>query len=288
MALATLVGCVSGIAVSAMTWVTQTLRELLYGLPAGTRLSAADAVTPTLLLVGPCLGGALLGLVILAAAYLRGPRKRPAIDPIEANALHGGRMSLRDSVYLALQNVISNGCGASVGLEAGYTQIASGLASRLGIAFEVRRSDLRTLVGCGAAGAIAAGFGAPLAGAFYAFELIIGTYSIATLTPVVVAALCGNLVSRSLIETQPLVDLGDMQAVTTSHVTSMEILPSLALGLVCAALGILIMRGVTLVERLVQASGLPRAAAPAFGGLCAEPAEQVLRRCWEGAKALVS
>ncbi|MFX8067277.1 chloride channel protein, partial [Acinetobacter baumannii] len=92
------------------------------------------------------------------------------------------------------------------------------------IAFEVRRSDLRTLVGCGAAGAIAAGFGAPLAGAFYAFELIIGTYSIATLTPVVVAALCGNLISRALIEAQPLVDLGDMQAVTTSHVTSLEIL----------------------------------------------------------------
>jgi CIC family chloride channel protein len=267
-ALATLVGCVAGVAVSAMTWVTQSLRELLFLLPSGMRLSAADTVTPALLLIGPCLGGALLGTLIVAMHYIRGPRKRPAIDPIEANALHGGRMSLRDSVYLALQNVISNGCGASVGLEAGYTQIASGLASRLGTAFEVRRSDLRTLVGCGAAGAIAAGFGAPLAGAFYAFELIIGTYSIATLTPVVVAALCGNLVSRSLIETQPLVDLGDMQAVTTSHVTSMEILPSLALGLFCAALGILIMRGVTLVERLVQASGLPRAAAPAFGGLC--------------------
>jgi CIC family chloride channel protein len=167
-----------------------------------------------------------------------------------------------------VQNVISNGSGASVGLEAGYTQLASGLASRLGIAFEVRRSDLRTLVGCGAAGAIAAGFGAPLAGAFYAFELIIGTYSIATLAPVVVAALCGNLVSRSLIQTQPLVELGDMQAVTTSHITSLEILPSLALGLICALLGILIMRGVTLVEQLVQASGLPRAAGPAFGGLC--------------------
>ncbi|MGU3665045.1 chloride channel protein [Methylobacterium sp. A49B] len=267
-ALATLVGCIAGAAVSAMSWVTQSLRELLFLLPQGLRLSAADTVTPALLLVGPCLGGALLGTLIVAMQYVRGPRKRPAIDPIEANALHGGRMSLRDSVYLALQNVISNGCGASVGLEAGYTQIAAGLASRLGIAFEVRRSDLRTLVGCGAAGAIAAGFGAPLAGAFYAFELIIGTYSIATLTPVVVAALCGNLVSRSLIEAQPLVDLGDMQAVTTSHVTSMEILPSLALGLFCAALGVLIMRGVTLVERLVQASGVPRAAAPAFGGLC--------------------
>lgn len=267
-ALATLVGCVAGVTVSGMTWLAQGLRELIYRLPPGTRLSAAEGVAPILLLVGPCLGGVLLGLVILAMNYVRGPRKRPAIDPIEANALHGGRLSLRDSLYLALQNVISNGFGASVGLEAGYTQIASGIASRLGIAFEVRRGDLRTLVGCGAASAIAAAFGAPLTGAFYAFELIIGTYSIATLTPVVVAALCGSLISRALIDTQPLVDLGDIQAVTTAHVTSLEILPSLALGLVCAVLGIGIMRAVTLVERVVQASGVPRAAAPAFGGLC--------------------
>jgi chloride channel protein, CIC family len=266
--LATLVGCIAGAGVSAMTWITQSLRELLYVLPSGLHLSAADAVAPALLLVGPCLGGAALGLVIVGVNYVRGPRRRPAIDPIEANALHGGRMSLRDSLYLAFQNVISNGFGASVGLEAGYTQLASGLASRLGIAFEVRRSDLRTLVGCGAAGAISAGFGAPLAGAFYGFELIIGTYSIATLTPVVVAALCGNLVAQALVQTQPLIDLGAVQAVTTSRVTSMEILPSLALGLACAGLGILIMRGVTLVERLVQASGVPRAAAPALGGLC--------------------
>ena len=86
--------------------------------------------------------------------------------PLEANAIHGGRMSLGDSVYVAFQNVISNGGGASVGLEAGYTQIAGGLASRLGIAFELRRSDLRTLVGCGSAAAIAAAFGSPLTGAF--------------------------------------------------------------------------------------------------------------------------
>jgi chloride channel protein, CIC family len=266
--LAALLGCVSGAMVSGMTWLTQGLRELIYRLPAGARLSAADDVAPALLLLGPCLGGAALGLYFIGLNYLRGPRKRPAIDPIEANALHGGRMSLRDSLNLAVQNILSNGCGASVGLEAGYTQICSGLASRLGIAFEVRRGDLRTLVGCGASAAIAAAFGAPLTGAFYAFELIIGTYSIATLTPVVVAALCGSAVSRALIDTRPLVASGDLHAVTGSHVTSVEILPSLALGLFCAALGILIMRGVTLVERAVQASGLPRAAAPAFGGLC--------------------
>ncbi|MDP4027022.1 chloride channel protein [Methylobacterium sp. NEAU 140] len=251
-----------------MTWLTQGLRELLYQLPPGTRLSAADAVPPVLLLIGPCLGGALLGLLIVAAHYVRGPRKRPAIDPIEANALHGGRMSLRDSLYLALQNIVSNGGGASVGLEAGYTQLCSGVASRLGIAFELRRGDLRTLVGCGASAAIAAAFGAPLTGAFYAFELIIGTYAIATLTPVVVAALCGSFVAGSLMHTQPLVAFENVAAVTGSHVTSLEVLPSLALGLLCAGLGVLIMRGVTLVESVVQASGIPRAAAPAFGGLC--------------------
>ncbi|WP_409564253.1 chloride channel protein [Methylobacterium sp. J-076] len=266
--LATVVGCLSGIAVSGMTGLTQGLREVLYRLPAGSRLSAMDAVSPILLLVGPCLGGIALGLLIVLVNYVRGPRKRPAIDPIEANALHGGRMALRDSLYLALQNIVSNGSGASVGLEAGYTQVCSGVASRLGIAFELRRGDLRTLVGCGAAAAIAAAFGAPLTGAFYAFELIIGTYTIATLTPVVVAALCGSLVSQAILGTQPLVAFDNMQAVTTSHITSLEIVPSLMLGLFCAALGIAVMRGVTLVERVVQASGLPRIAAPALGGLC--------------------
>lgn len=266
--LATFVGCLSGVTVSGMTWLTQGLREVLYRLPAGSRLSAMDAVTPILLLAVPCLGGIALGLIIVLANYIRGPRKRPAIDPIEANALHGGRMSLRDSLYLGLQNIVSNGCGASVGLEAGYTQICSGVASRLGIAFELRRGDLRTLVGCGASAAIAAAFGAPLTGAFYAFELIIGTYSIATLTPVVAAALCGSLVSQAILGTQPLVAFDNMQAVTTSHITSLEIIPSLMLGLFCAVLGIAVMRGVTLVEQVVQASGLPRITAPALGGLC--------------------
>lgn len=260
-------GCVAGVTVAGMNLAAQGLREALYRLPSGARLSAAEDLAPWALFLGPCVGGILLGLLILAADRLRGRRKRPVIDPIEANALHGGRMSLRDSVHVAVQNVISNGSGASVGLEAGYTQLCGGLASRLGIAFEMRRGDLRTLVGCGSAAAIAAAFGAPLTGAFYAFELIIGTYSIATLTPVVVAALCGSLVAQALAKTQPLVALDTVAAVTTSAVTGADTLPSLVLGLLCAGLGILIMRGVTLVERGVQATRLPRAARPALGGL---------------------
>ena len=59
-------------------------------------------------------------------------------------------MSLVGSVNVALQTVWSSGVGASVGLEAGYTQLASGIASWVGRAFRLRRRDLRVLVGCGA------------------------------------------------------------------------------------------------------------------------------------------
>src|SRR3954471_20889003 len=122
-------------------------------------------------------------------------------------------MSVKDSVLVAVQNRISNGFGASVGLEAGYTQICAGVASRLGLVFQTRRADLRTLVGCGAAGAIAAAFNPPLTGAFYAFELIIGTYAIATLTPVVVAALASTLTMRVLLGRTELINVGPMGAV---------------------------------------------------------------------------
>lgn len=119
------------------------------------------------------LGGLLVGLVSPAATRL----KRPLLDAVEANALHGGRMSMRDNLIVLTQTLLSNGCGASVGLEASYTQMGAGSGSQLGRVMRLRRNDVRILVGAGAAGAIAAAFGAPLAGAFYAFEIVIGAYT---------------------------------------------------------------------------------------------------------------
>ena len=84
----------------------------------------------------------------------------------------------------------------------------------------------------------------------------------------VVAALCGSVVARGLLPTPPLVEIEGIRAITTSTLTRADTLPSLALGLVCAILAILIMRGVTLVEQGVAASRLPRVAGPALGGLC--------------------
>ena len=71
---------------------------------------------------------------------------------------------------------------------------------------------MRVLVGCGAAAAIAGAFGAPLGGAFYGFELIIGSYSIASLAPVGIAALLGYLTAQAFTPTQLGIETGTVSS----------------------------------------------------------------------------
>ena len=257
--LAAAVGLGAGLVVVAMSETAQFMHRALYGLGAGEFLSAQVKVMTWRALAVPTLGGLALGAAGWALARWW-PRR--TVDPIEANALYGGRMSLLDSLVVVGQTVWSNGVGASVGLEAGYAQIGSAMASRLGRAFRVRRNDLRLLVGCGAAGAIAAAFNAPLTGAFYAFELVIGTYSLASLAPVVMAAISAVSVMRILTGGEAGFDIRVPTVIET-----VDYVPILALGMVCALGGIAIMRGVTLVEEGFRRSGLPAWLRPALGGL---------------------
>ena len=256
--LAGTVGAASGTIVVAMSSVAQMMHRVLYQLARGEFLSSQLAINPWRALLVPSLGGLLLGISgIVAVKWVA----RRVVDPIEANALYGGNMSLKDSLVVVLQSIWSNGVGGSVGLEAGYAQIGSALASRLGRYFRLRRSDMRLLVGCGAAGAIAAAFNAPLTGAFYAFELVIGTYSLGTLAPVVMAAISAVTVMRVLIGGETY----DLRVPTV--VEAVDYVPILALGMLCALVGIAIMRGVTLVEDLFRRSRFPLWARPAVGGL---------------------
>jgi CIC family chloride channel protein len=158
--------------------------------------------------------------------------------------------------------VWSSGVGASVGLEAGYTQMASGIASWIGQAFRLRRRDLRVLVGCGAAGAIAGAFGAPLAGAFYAFVLVIASYSVANLAPVGVAALVGYLVAAAFGEA-PL-GIGSLYV---SHVRGVDLATSILVGVLAAGVGITLMRGVAICETLLNRLRIRPVLRPTLGGI---------------------
>ncbi len=256
--LAALVGTIGGLVVAAMSAAVEALHTVLFNLDAGDRLSSQLKIDPLRALLVPGLGGLLLGAAFLWLASWRPERE---IDPIEANALHGGRMSFRGSVIVALQTIWSSGVGASVGLEAGFTQLSSGLAASLGRGFHLRRADQRLMVGCGAAAAIAGAFGAPLAGAFYAFELIIGGYTPASLTPVGVASVVGYFVAHAFSVLSIGVGVGPV-----GEVLGRDLAIAALLGVLAALFGIGIMRGVALLETLLSKTGLWPPLRPALGG----------------------
>ncbi|QDW41200.1 chloride channel protein [Bradyrhizobium sp. KBS0727] len=257
--LAALVGTVSGAVVVAMSVAVAGLHALLFNISIRERLSSQLSIEPLRALLVPSLGGLVLGIAFLLIARWRPARE---IDPIEANALHGGRMSFRGSVIVALQTIWSSGVGASVGLEAGYTQLASGLAASLGRGFHLRRADQRVMVGCGAAAAIAGAFGAPLAGAFYAFELVIGGYTPASLTPVGVAAVAGYFVTHGFSA----LSLG-IGIESFGDVRGRDLAIAALFGLLAGLFGIAIMRGVALCETLLAKIRLWPPLRPALGGL---------------------
>jgi CIC family chloride channel protein len=154
--LAAPVGAAAGFCVTAMTALAELAHVAIYGIAFDERLSAQAHVSIFAALAALCGGGLILGLFDM---WRQRRGARAIVDPVEANALYGGRLSLRDGLLLLGMTLLSNGVGASVGLEAGYAQIGSALASRVGTTLRLRRQDLRMLVGCGAAGAISAASG---------------------------------------------------------------------------------------------------------------------------------
>jgi CIC family chloride channel protein len=242
-----------------MAAIAQFAHVAIYGIPVDVRLSANAYVSPWAAMIAPALGGLSLGIM---EWWRRRLKISNAVDPIEANALRGGHLSMRDSVVVSSQTLISNGCGASVGLEAGYTQIGSGIASLLGRFLNLRRNDLRLMVGCGAAAAIAAAFGAPITGAFYACELIVGVYSVGSAAPILAASLAAALTAQWLGGAPYSLEVPRVSAVGVE-----QYLALIGLSLITGGVGIAVMRSSPTFERIFTQAWLPVWLRPVIGGL---------------------
>ncbi len=227
------IGALAGLSTIAIGMIAHGIQEFFYNIAFDERLSATTKIDPIRFVALP-IGGSLL--VISSWLWTRSRRGTP-VDPVEANALRGGRMSFRDSLFVAFQTISSNGFGASVGLEAAYAQMGGAIASVVGRALNLRRNDLRTFVGAGAGAAIGAAFGAPLTGAFYAFEIIIGSYTIANIAPVVGASLMAVLMTH-LVHFEPMVAPSSV----APDLTLTHYLQFVALGVISALFGIAVMR----------------------------------------------
>jgi len=226
----------------------------------GGRLTTQVAHLPwwQVLLV-PALGGLVVGLLV--RLFQQGGRPHGVADVMEAGALRDGHISIKEGAVAALGAVISIGSGASVGREGPVVHIGASLASWVGQRFKLSPSLSLTLLGCGVAAAVAASFNAPIAGAFFALEVVIGHYALSAFAPVVIASVVGTIIAR--------VHLGDFPAFVISDVTltSFFELPAFAiLGLVCAAVSIIFIRGILYTQAAWARFRVPTWVRPALGG----------------------
>ncbi|MGL9618193.1 chloride channel protein [Bradyrhizobium sp. U531] len=258
---AIVVGLLSGVLIAAISSLSQVSHALLFDIPYDAHLSATGVISWQRTLLVPMLGGLVLALIGLY--FARRVKGQQLADAIEANALYGGRVSFRGSLLISIQTLLSNGFGGSVGLEAGYTQICSMFGSHVGQRLAARRNDMRLLVACGAAGAISAAFSAPLAGAFYAFEVVLGAYTSAGLVPVIASAVTAWLVARQLTHQSFLMVPGFPSPVSVEMIGQ-----TVLIGIICAFASIIVMLAVAFSERCFQRvtmfKGLLR---PILGGL---------------------
>ena len=109
----------------------------------------------------------------------------------------------RSRVVKALASALCIGGGGSVGREGPIVQIGSALASTLGQLVRMSEGRLRVIVACGAAGAIAATFNAPLTGMFFGFEIVLKEFSMDALAATVLSAVTADLISRAFFGAAP-------------------------------------------------------------------------------------
>ncbi len=159
------------------------------------------AWSPWLIFLLPVVGGLIVGLI---GQYLIGEERHHGVAGImESVALAGGRLRYRRIPAKAVASALSIGAGASVGPEDPSVQIGSNLGSMFGQWLHLSDERVRTLVAAGAAGGIAAAFNAPIAGIFFAVELILGELGSSAFGAVALSAVLAAVVTQVISGPEP-------------------------------------------------------------------------------------
>lgn len=209
----------------------------------------------------PTLGGLAIGLFVHYLAP--GRRNRGVADVMEAAALRSGRITLREGLSAAAVSAASIGVGASVGREGPVVHLGATLSSFIATRLRLSRSQAVTLLGCGVASAVAASFNAPIAGVFFALEVVVGHYALSAFAPIVIASVAGTMISRLYFGDYPAFIIPDQSIVSFWEFPAFALL-----GGVCALTAIILLRSIAFAAEAADRLRTPAWARPMAAGLC--------------------
>ena len=231
-----------------VAWQTDSVTlEYLRGLPIYWKVLA------------PAVGGLIVGLIIVRFAAEAKGHGVPEV--MEAVALRGGRIRPRVVIAKLLASGVCIASGGSVGREGPIVQIGSAIGSSVGQWLGVGERRLRTLVGCGAAAGIAATFNAPVAGALFAVEIILGDFGVTQFSPIVISSVTATVVSRHFLG-----DFPAFEVPSYSLASPFELFAYGALGIIAGLVALVFVRGLYRAEDLFDALRFPAVLKPAVGG----------------------
>ncbi len=237
----------------------------------GTRALAQGArgLAPERAFIVPVLGGLLVGGLLWLGRRLRvipDVRCMGVAEVIEARASPPGNLSLSSGAVNTLATALALGTGASAGREGPVVLIGGALSTALGERLGLTGREARTLLGCGAAAAVSAGFNAPIAGVLFALEVVLSNYALSMFGPVVLSAVVASLIGKTY--------LGDLHRFEIPSYTGAGLydLPLAALlGIVCGIVAWSFLqlagKGRRIVRHLISRRRVEPALLPAVAGI---------------------
>lgn len=252
--LASVIGALTGVGAVVFLVLIRIVESVFFGV-----LYSAMAPAPYLIFLLPALGGLAIGPLI--RFFPKEAKGDGVPDAMESLALHGGLLRPRTVALRTVAAAVTIGSGGSVGREAPIAQIGAAVGSAVGQLLRVSGERMRSLVGCGAAGGIAAVFNAPMGGVFFALEVLLGDFSAQTFAPIVISSVVATAVSRAF--------LGNVLIFRVPPF-ALESLPQIllcgALGAFCGLTAHLFIRALDATESRFSASRIPVGLRAAVGG----------------------
>jgi chloride channel protein, CIC family len=239
-------GLGGGLGAVALRELIRLVQEAFFG-QGGDLLEVVEELPWYWRLLAPALGGVLVGPLVHFVA--REAKGHGVPEVMEAIALRGGTIRPRVVIVKALASAISIGSGGSVGREGPIVQIGSALGSTIGQLLGVSTRQLRTLVGCGAAAGIAAAFNAPIAGALFAVEILLGDFGVPQFSPIVISSVVATVVSRHFLGNFPAFEVPSYELVSPFELLPYMVVGALS-GFVALAFVATLYRSEDLFERL--------------------------------------